>query len=717
MKKRTNIPMILQMEETEGGAACLCMILAGYRKNVSLEQVHARCGISRNGIGIPDIIRGAGSFGLDCREETPDLNELKKLTSLPAILSWKKDQFVVLEGFFRQSVCIIHPAKGRQRLSFDRFEQFYTGSCLICTPGKDFVPDGQKDTYGNRVLTLLKKNRKTLFLAMLTGVCAAAGGVLAPIFSQVFTDDILSGGRTSWYPAILFWFAVLIAFYLTASVIHRAVLVRATGKIAVCSNTAYMKHLLRLPLDFFSRRKAGDLSNRQDLNDTVAETLIGELAPLLMNLLMLVFYIIVMCRYSLLLTAVGVGTIVLNLFIISKVGVIRREISATQFRGEANLSSATVSGIDMIDSIKATGSETGYFERWSGYQAEVVKAEVKFNDTARFLLTLPSLVQDVCDHTVLFMGLWLIMDGHFTAGMLLAFLQFLKSLMDPIDQLLEAGGNIQEMGASLERIDDVMDHPEEITETERRETLDYENARKLSGRVEMKNVTFGYADFEEPLIRDFNLDLTPGKRIALVGGSGSGKTTIAKLLAGLFHPAGGEILYDGKRIEEIPLALFKSSLAMVDQDIVLFHDTIENNIKMWDTTIEDGNMLLAAKDAGIHDFIMLNKDGYHGVLQEGGKNLSGGERQRVEIARALAGDPSILILDEATSALDARTEYEIAESIRGRNITCVIVAHRLSTIRDCDEIIVMDQGNVVESGTHEELMARNGLYRSLIQTA
>ena len=705
------------MEETEGGAACLCMVLSGFGKDVSLEQVHKKCGFSQRGIEIPDIVRGADSFGFVCREEHPEPLELAQQFSQPVILSWKKDQYVVLEGFRRGSACIVHPAKGRQRLSEEQFERSYTGSCLICSPGKDFVPDRKMPPARRRILDILKKNRRSLLYVMLTALCAGAGSVLSPILSRIFTDDILSADKASWYSGFMLCFAALIAFYLIASVIHRTLIVRSTGKIAVSSNAEYVKHLLRLPLSFFQRRKAGDLSNRQNLNDTIAETLIGELAPLLMNVLMLIFIIVIMCRYSLVLTCVGAVTIILNLFIINRVGKIRREISATQFRSEAELSSATVSGIDMINTIKATGAENGYFERWSGYHAEVVKAEVKFNDTARFLLTLPSLIQDACDHTVLFIGLWLIMDGHFTAGMLLAVLQFLKSLMDPVNQLLEAGGNIQEMGASLERINDVMDQPEEITDCDIREFEGLENAEKLTGYVELKNVTFGYAEFEEPLIRNFNLELTPGKRIALVGGSGSGKTTVAKLIAGLFSPADGQILYDGMQMQDIPRALFRGSLSMVDQEIAIFHDTIENNIKMWDETITDLSMISAATDARIHDIILTLTDGYHTMLQEGGKNLSGGERQRIEIARVLATDPSILIMDEATSALDARTEYEIAEQIRKRGITCVIVAHRLSTIRDCDEIIVMDRGNVVERGTHEELMAAGGFYRSLIQTA
>ena len=716
-KKSVHVPLVLQMEEMEGGAACLTMILTYYRKQVSLEQVCAQCGISRNGIHTEDILRAGQSFGLNCEEKHCEAAQLEKGCSYPAVLCWRGNQYVILEGFRSGKASVVHPAKGRMRLKTDELERKYTGTLLECSPGKEFIADGEKKGTLSFLKEVFRSDGGTMLLVLLTGFLAAAGGIVSPVFSRVFTDDILSGLRTSWYPEILYAFAAVIFFQLIAMVIHRVLLIRSDGKLAVQANADYMYHLLQLPLSFFARRRTGDLANRQNTNDDIAETLTGQLAPLLMKILMLIFYLAVMAQYSLPLTMIGVASIIVNLFVAKRVGTIRREISASQYRSQAILDSATVSGIDMIETIKATGSETGYFERWSGFHACVVKAEVKFNETARYLLMLPSFIQKVSDYVILMTGCWLIIKGQFTAGILLAFLQFLDALAAPVNDLLEAGESLDEMGSSLERIRDVTDYPKEISFADDYSGIDFETVEKLSGLLELKDVTFGYSRYGDPLIENFSLTLTPGKRVALVGGSGSGKSTIAKMTAGLLKPWSGEILFDGKRIDEIPRAVFKSSLTMVNQEIALFHDTMENNIRMWDETIPDYDLKLAARDAGIHDFIMSSKDGYSMMLEENGKNLSGGERQRVEIARVLAGEPAILIMDEATSALDARTEYEISEHVASRGITCIIVAHRLSTIRDCDEIIVLDQGKVVERGTHDKLMAENGFYRKLIMSA
>ncbi len=717
-KRMVHVPLVLQMEEMEGGAACLTMILMYYRKAVSQDQVRSSCGISRDGIRLLDIVRAGTSFGLLCEEKHISAKELTDgAERCPVILEWEKNQFVILEGFRSGKAHLIHPSKGRMRLSTEAFEKKYKGSCVSCIPGKEFKADGERKDTAAFLRSVMRSDGRTMILVLITGFLAAAGGVLSPVFSRVFTDDILSGHRTSWYPEILYFFAAVIFFQLIAMTIHSALIIRSTGRLAVGFNASYMHHLLQLPLDFFSRRRTGDLANRQNANDTIAETMIGKLAPLLMNILMLAFYLVVMAQYSLPLTAIGAATIVLNLLVARRVGRIRREISSTQYRNQSNLDSATVSGIDMIETIKATGSETGYFERWSGFHASVVKAEVEFNNIAKYLLVLPSLIQKISDCVVLVTGCYLIIEGRFSAGILIAFLQFLEALSAPVNDLIEAGEDLQEMGSSLERVWDVMDYPEEVDTGRDYEGIRFENVSKLSGHVELKHVTFGYSRYADPLIEDFSLTLTPGKRVALVGESGSGKSTIARLVAGLSEPWSGEILFDGKRIREIPRAVFKSSLSMVNQEIALFHDTMENNIRMWDGSVTDYEMKLAARDAGIHDFVISESDGYRMMLEENGKNLSGGERQRVEIARGLAGDPAILIMDEATSALDARTEYEISEYIKNRQVTCIIVAHRLSTVRDCDEIIVLDGGRVVERGTHDELMALGGLYGKLIQTA
>jgi len=391
----------------------------------------------------------------------------------------------------------------------------------------------------------------------------------------------------------------------------------------------------------------------------------------------------------------------------------RVNLTRVQMRDEGKLVSTTVAGIEMIETIKASGAENGFFEKWAGYQAGVNSQKVNFARLNRYLGLIPQIVSVLTDTAVLILGVWLVMDGQFTIGMVMAFQGFLSSFTAPAAQLISAGQTMQEMRTDMERIDDVMRYPSDpaCDNDHLDENAEYD---KLFGAVELKNVTFGYSRLAEPLIKDFNLTLKQGSRVAIVGTSGCGKSTLAKLISGLYQPWSGEILFDGKAITAIDRSVFTGSLAVVDQDIILFEDTIANNIKMWDSSIEDFEMIMAARDAMLHEDIMQRDGGYNYKLTEGGKDLSGGQRQRLEIARVLAQDPTIIILDEATSALDAKTEYDVVQSIKDRGITCIVVAHRLSTIRDCDEIIVMDRGQVVERGTHEQLYALGGFYTQLI---
>jgi ABC-type bacteriocin/lantibiotic exporter with double-glycine peptidase domain len=466
-------------------------------------------------------------------------------------------------------------------------------------------------------------------------------------------------------------------------------------------------------MEFFSQRMAGDIALRQSSNQNIAATLLHTLAPQILNFVMLILYLVVMLRYSVALTLVGVGSVAINMGVAALISRKRVEIMRVASRDQGKLAGATVSGIDMIETLKATGSEDGFFQTWTGYQASVNAAEVRFARANQALGSLPSLVQTLSNLAVLGLGVYLVMGGGFTVGMLLAFQGFLGAFLAPASSLTVAGQSLQEMRTDMERIDDVMRYPEDNAKAHVEQSETYS---KLKGGVSMKDVTFGYSPLAPPLIEQFNMELKPGSSVAFVGSSGCGKSTLAKLISGLYKPWSGEIRFDGTPATEIPHEVITGSLGVVDQDITIFGDSIASNIKMWDSSIEDFEMILAARDARIHEDILQREGGYNYRLSEGGRDFSGGQRQRIEIARVLAQDPTIIILDEATSALDAKTEQEVMEAVRKRDITCIIVAHRLSTIRDCDEIIVLDKGKVVERGTHDALMQAGGLYKTLITT-
>jgi len=459
----------------------------------------------------------------------------------------------------------------------------------------------------------------------------------------------------------------------------------------------------------------GDIAQRQSSNETIAETLIREIAPMLLNAALMVLYLIIMVRYNLTLAFLGFCSIVVNTLLAAYISKRRVGIARVQMRDSGKLAGTTVSGIEMIETIKSAGAENGFFERWSGYQASLQATQVRINNTNAYLGAIPQMVSALSAVIVLIAGVYLIMGGKLTVGMLLAFQGFMVALKQPVDELIASGQTVSEMRVLMERVEDVQNYPADVAA----KTPDLLPAgfEKLSGNIEVKGVTFGYSQLEEPLIEDVSISLAPGSSVALVGMSGCGKSTLTKLISGLYKPWKGEILFDGKRIDEIDRRIFTSSLAVVDQDITIFEDSVSENIRMWDKSIEDFEVIMACRDAGIHNDILSRPEGYAHGMAEGGRNFSGGQRQRIEIARTLASDPTIIIMDEATSALDAKTEFDVTGAIRDRGITCIVIAHRLSTIRDCDEIIVLDKGRVMERGTHDELVGKGGYYTQLVTTS
>ena len=711
MKGVAKVPVVMQLEMLECGAASLAMVMAYYDKWIPLEQARVDCGVSRDGSNAKNIMLAARSYGMVVKAYRMEPEDLLEEGPYPCIIHWGFNHFVVLDGFKGKKAVLNDPARGRVVVSWEEFDKEFTGICMTFEPGEDFEPSGRKKSVFDYAKDQMKGTGIAVAFVVLMTMITSMMGIINPVFSRIFLDRLLTGQSPGWfYPFIgaMCLFAVISIAAAWCSAIYS---MKIQGKMAAVGNASYLWKVLRLPMQFFSQRIPGDIAERQESNAQIAGALVNIFGPLLINTIMMIFYLVVMIRYSLLLTVVGVGAIMINLLISIVVSNKRVNISRIQLRDQSKLSGATVSGISMIETIKASGAEKGYFGKWAGYQASVNAQEVRFTKINQYLGMIPTAVNSIANLLVLGIGVWLVLQGQFTIGKIMAFQGFLSSFMTPANTLITAGQSMQEMITQMERVDDVMSYPSDPCFDPREKVEDYE---KLSGRIEMKDITFGYSRLGEPLIEHFTMTVEPGQKIAFVGRSGCGKSTLAKMLSGLYQPWSGEILFDGKPISEIDRHVFTGSVSVVDQEISMFDDTINENIKMWDSSIEDFEVIMAARDAGIHDDIVRRPGGYQHKLLEGGRDLSGGQRQRLEIARALAQDPTICIMDEATSALDAKTEFEVVKSIRDRGITSIVIAHRLSTIRDCDEIIVLDRGKVVERGTHDELMALNGAYTELV---
>lgn len=711
---RKKVPVVMQMEALECGAASLSMILAYYGKWLPLPQVRSELGVSRDGVTALSIVKGARSFGMDSKGFRYGVDSLRQKITLPCILFWNNNHFVVLTGFGKKGAYINDPASGAVVVPMDKFEAQYSGIALQIVPGESFEPSGRPTSVWPFVKKHLKGAGAALTFLSLSGLISAVFGIVQPALSSTFVDKILTGANTAWLTPlliILIGLAVLQFLLLTATASYQNYV---QGRFAVSANCSYLMHVLHLPMQFFSQRMAGDIAGRQQDNAAVASTLMNTLAPVGVGLVSMAVYLVMMLSISPLLTLIGVSALLIDLFVARYISRKQVQITRVISRDTGVLSGTTASILNVMETIKASGAEEGVFAQWTGMQASVMAGQAKISRINTFLGTLPNLLLNLSSVMLVALGALLIINGQLTTGLLLALQSLLQSFITPAEQLIAAGQEMTEMKSSMERIEDVTNYQQDPVFNQPEGELMTDS---LSGHVSIRHMTFGYSRQSPPLLKDFSLELTPGRKVALVGSSGCGKSTIARLVAGLYQPWGGEILFDGKPQSAYDRAAFTSSVAVVDQDIFLFSGTVKDNFRFADGTITEADMIRAARDAQIHEAILKHEGGYDAHIAEGGGNFSGGQRQQLEIARTLAGNPSILILDEATSALDAQTEALVMDAIKQRGMTMLLVAHRLSTIRDADEILVLKNGTVTERGTHDELLALDGDYAALVSAS
>lgn len=715
---RNKVPTVVQMEMVECGAASLCSILAYYDKYVPLEELRVECGVSRDGVSAFGIIQAAQMHGLLAEAHQVDLEDLYELP-LPLIAYWNFEHFVVIEGFSREAVYIMDPSVGRTTITYEDLNAAFTGIVILFDPSIDFQKSGQPQRIGESLIAIFNRDKASFIFAFLAGLCLVLPQLALPAFSQIFIDNVLVGHSYNWRNWFLFSMVVVIAFTFLMKFLEYTILSRLYIKLTTLFSGEFLWHILRLPYMFYLQRNSGEIANRMPLNENVYKTVATQFSALIIDATVTIAFAIALFYYDAWIACLGLSMVAIDLYFMFALYQSRLDAYFYYQQTVAKSKSYSISALRNIESVKTNCLEYKLFSRWAGYYTKSLNAVQEIGKRDVYAGTIPSFIMLFTEIAVLCFGALRVIHGSLTVGMLFAMLLLMDLLTMPITRLVNFIQLAQFLKIDIARLNDVLKNPIDKAlvkaEKEEEQLMKEYPGTKLKGSLEISNLTFGYDLTGDAVLQDVNLFLTPGTMIAVVGPTGSGKSSLAKLIAGLFEPWKGTILFDQMPRSKLPRSLLTQSIGIVEQDAQLFFGTVKDNIAFFNPLIEQSEIVRAAKDACIHEEILLRKGGYDLLLHNNGSNLSGGQRQRLEIARVLALQPSIVILDEATSALDSDTEMKVMENIRRRGCTCIVIAHRISSTRYCDDILVLDKGIIVQKGFHEELIATEGIYKSLYE--
>ncbi len=669
------------------------------------------------------IMEATENYGVESAGHRGTVADLDGL-EMPAIVWWQRNHYVVLEGAKNGTFYVNDPARGHVKYSQEYFTENYSGAAITFTVPPDFKKGGKPFRSIPSLIRRLPGVGDGVLLAFLCGLLALLPGLLIAPASSLFVDSVLGEGLKEFLPFLIGTLALVAILRIGLTLVEYRTLAKVQEKLAARSSVEFLVQLLRLPMAFFGSRNIGDLVQRVGYNSAIAQLLASQVAGAVISSVAIIAYAALMFYYSWILALIVLvlaGGNVLMLYLVVKQRTVGQGLVMV---GQGHLQAITVSSLQSIETIKAGGLEPDVFAKWTDQQTRMVSSEASFVTPTAVVSAVPIVLTMLTSTAILVVGALLVINGTLSLGGMIAFQALAAGVNAPLAMLVGAAGQVQTITVDLQRLDDALDNPLDprysatsaanLTDDQVRSASD----EPLTGAVSFKNVMFGYSDGQLPFIVNFNLDLTAGHRVALVGASGAGKTTIGNLAAGLLIPWSGSITYDGRPITEINPEILATQMAKIDQTIMLFKGTVRENITLWDSAISHDIVLQALRDAQILDEVLARPGGLDGQIIEGGLNFSGGERQRLEIARSLVRSPNFLILDEATSALDTSTEAAVDAAVRARGCSCMIIAHRLSTIRDADEIIVLAAGGaVVERGSHDQLMAANGEYARLVDSA